>query len=47
MDADRGGSRVRLPALSLSVLAGLQLDTEELRPEASSARRIVGGKFDE
>ena len=28
MDADRGGSRARLPALSLSRLANLELDAE-------------------
>jgi hypothetical protein len=38
---------VGLPAFSLSVLAGLQLDAQELRPEAPGARCIVGGKFDE
>jgi hypothetical protein len=47
MDADRWSSRVRLPALSLSLLAGLQLDAEELHPEASGALGIVGGTFDE
>ena len=47
MNADRGGSGVRLPALSLSILASLQLNAEELRPEASGARGIVGGKLDE
>jgi len=47
MDADRWSSRVRLPALSLSPLAGLQLEAEELHPEASGALGIVGGKFDE
>jgi hypothetical protein len=47
MNADRGRSRVRLPALSLSILASLQLNAEELRPEASRARGIVGGKLDE
>ena len=47
MDADRWSSRMRLPALSLSLLAGLQLDAEKRRPEASGALGIVGGKFDE
>jgi hypothetical protein len=47
MDADSWGSRVRLPALSLSLLAGLQLDAEELDRDASGALGIVGGKFDE
>jgi hypothetical protein len=36
-----------LPALSLSILASLQLNAEEFRPEASRARGIVGGKLDE
>jgi hypothetical protein len=36
-----------LPALSLSLLAGLQLDAEQLHPKASGALGIVGGKFDE
>jgi hypothetical protein len=36
-----------LPALSLSILASLQLNAEEPRPEASGARGIVGGKLDE
>ena len=47
MDADRGGSRVRLPALSLSISASLQLNAEELDPEAPGALGIVGGKLDE
>src|SRR4051812_24529213 len=41
MDADRRGCRVRLPALPLSGLAGLQLDAEELHPEATGALWIV------
>jgi hypothetical protein len=36
-----------LPALSLSSLASLQLNAEEFRPEAPSARGIVGGELDE
>jgi hypothetical protein len=47
MDADHWGSRVRLPALSLSLLAGLQLDAEQLHPKGSGALGIVGGKVDE
>jgi hypothetical protein len=47
MDADRGGSRVRLPALSLSISASLQLNAEELDPEAPGALGIVCGKLDE
>jgi hypothetical protein len=47
MDTDRWSSRVRLPALALSLVAGLQLDAEEPYPEASGALGIVGGKFDE
>jgi hypothetical protein len=47
MDADRRGSRVRLPALSLSSLASLQLDAEEFHPEATGALCIVCGKFNE
>ena len=47
MDADRGGSRVRLPALSLSISASLQLNAEKLDPEAPGALGIVCGKLDE
>jgi hypothetical protein len=47
MNADRGESRMRLPALSLAILASLKLDAEELRPEAPGARGIVSGKFNE
>jgi hypothetical protein len=47
MDPDGGDSRVRLPALSLSILASLKLKAEELHPEASGARGIVSGKLDE
>ncbi len=47
MDADRGGSQVRLPALSLSISASLQLNAEELDPEAPGALGIVCGKLDE
>jgi hypothetical protein len=47
MDADRGGSRVRLPALSLAGLASVQLDAEEFRPEAMSALWIVRGKLNQ
>jgi hypothetical protein len=47
MDADRGGSRVRLPALSLSISASLQLNAEELDPEAPGALGIVCGKLEE
>jgi hypothetical protein len=47
MDADRWGFRVRLPALSLSSLAGLQLKAEELHPEATGALGIVCGKLDQ
>jgi hypothetical protein len=47
MDADRGDSRVRLPARSLFVFASLQPNAEELHPEASGALGIVCGKLDE
>ena len=47
MDADRGGSRVRLPALSLSILASLQRGAEKGHPKASGALGIVCGKLDE
>src|SRR5215218_3649653 len=47
MNADRGGSRVRLPALSLSISASLQLNAEQLDPEAPGALGIVCGKLDE
>jgi hypothetical protein len=47
MDADRGGSGVRLPAFSLSILASLQLNPEKLHPEASGALGIVCRKLDE
>src|SRR3954469_4089227 len=43
MDADGWSSRLSLPPLSL--LAGLQLDAEELYREASAALGIVGGEF--
>jgi hypothetical protein len=36
-----------LPALSLSILASLQLNAEELCPEASGALGIVCRKLDE
>jgi hypothetical protein len=47
VDADRWGCRVRLPALSLWTLAILQLNAEELRPEASGALGVIGGELDE
>jgi hypothetical protein len=47
MDTDGGRSCVRLPALSFTILASVQLNAEELRPETSGARGIVGGKLDE
>jgi hypothetical protein len=47
MDADRGGTPVRLPALSLSISASLQLRAEERGPETSGALEIVGGELDE
>jgi hypothetical protein len=47
MDTDRRGVRVRLPTRALSLLASLQLDTEERGPEASRALGIVGGKLDQ
>jgi hypothetical protein len=46
MDADRRDFRVRLPALSFSCSAGLQLNSEKLHPEATGALRIVCGKLD-
>jgi len=47
MDADRRCSRVCLPALSLSSLTSLQLNAEELHPEAAGALWIVCGKLNE
>jgi hypothetical protein len=47
VDADRWGFRVGLPALSLSSLAALELDSEELHPEATGALWIVCGKLDQ
>ena len=47
MEPDRGGARVRLPAFSLSGLAILQFNAEEVHPEVTGALWIVGGKLDE
>ena len=46
MDADRGGARVRLPTLSLSISARLQRGAEKSLPETSGALGIVCGKLD-
>jgi hypothetical protein len=46
MDADRGGSRVRLPAVSLSIAPSLERDPQKLGPETPRSVWIVGGKFD-
>jgi len=43
MDADRRRALVRLPAFSLSGLAILQLNAEEVHPEVTGALRIVCG----
>jgi hypothetical protein len=47
VDADRRGCRVRLPALSLRVLAILQLNAEKLGPEAPGAFGVISGELDE
>jgi hypothetical protein len=47
MDADRRSSRVRLPAISLSSLASLQLNAEEFHPEATGPLWIVCGELNE
>jgi hypothetical protein len=47
MDTHCWGSRVRLPALPLGTFASLQLDAEELRPEAPGALGIIGGELDQ
>ena len=47
MDAERRGSYVRLPALSLGILAGLQLNAEKLGPEAPGALGIICGELDD
>jgi hypothetical protein len=38
---------MRLPALSLFISASLELNAEELCPEASGAHGVVCGKLDE
>ena len=47
MDANRRSSGVRLPALPLPTLPGLQRDAEESGPEASGSLWVVGGKLDQ
>ena len=47
VDADRRGRRVRLPTLALWTLATLQLNAEQLRPEASGALGVISGELDE
>jgi hypothetical protein len=47
MDADREGSRVRLPALSLAIVTSRQLDAEELGPEPPGSLGIIRGKLDQ
>ena len=47
MDADRGGSGVRLPTLSLSILASLQPGAEKGLPKTSGALRIVCRELDQ
>src|SRR5215216_3862018 len=47
MDADRWLARVRLPACSLSGLAILQFNAEEVHPEGTGALWIVCGKLNE
>ena len=47
VDTHRGGSQVRLPAISLSILTNVQLDAEELRPEAPGTLGVVCGELDE
>src|ERR1700730_789839 len=47
MDADRRGSRVRLPALSLPIFADPQLNAEKLHPETPGVLGIVCWKLDE
>jgi hypothetical protein len=47
MDADRRRARVRLPAFSLSGLAILQANAEEVHPEVTGALWIVCGKLNE
>ena len=47
VDPDRRGCRVRLPALALWTLAIVQLNAEQLRPEASGALGVISGELDE
>jgi hypothetical protein len=47
MDAHRRSCRVRLPALSLSSLASIQLNAKQFCPKATGALWIVGGKLNE
>ena len=47
VDAERRSSRVRLPALSFSVSPSLELDTEKLAPEATSALGVVSRELDQ
>ena len=47
MDADGRPARVRLPAFSLSGLAILQFNTEEVHPEVTGALWIVCRKLNE
>jgi hypothetical protein len=46
VDAERWGSCVRLPALSLGILAGLERNAEKLRPEVPGALGIICGELD-
>jgi hypothetical protein len=45
--SDRRCPRACLPALSLRTFASLQLNAEELRPEASCALGIISRELDE
>jgi len=47
VDAERRGSRARLPALSFAVSPSIELDAEKLAPEASCPLRIVSRKLDQ
>jgi hypothetical protein len=47
MDAHLRGLPASLPSCALSILARLQLTTEELLPEAPGSLGVVRGKLDE
>jgi hypothetical protein len=47
VDAECGISRARLPALAFPTDPSVQLNAEELAPEAPGAVRIVGRKLDQ